>query len=286
MHEIVFLNGQYLPMDEVKISPMDRGFLFGDGVYEVIPSYNGRLVGFNAHIARLKSNLQAIMLKLDWTAEKWLQIASKLLEVNEGPDMGVYLHVSRGVEYQRFHGIPQNVTPTVFAFAFDIQPQRTADKGGIQGAKVKSHQDLRWKRCNIKSTSLLGNVLHFQHGFDAGAHETILFNEQGELAEASSSNVFIVKNDVVITPPLDHQILPGITRQLLLTILEKDGVVEVQQRSVTMDEVRGADEIWLTNSSKEITPVVELDNLPVGSGKVGDMWQLAQSLFNANKFDY
>ena len=284
--DTVYLNGEYLPMAEAKISPMDRGFLFGDGVYEVIPSYGKQLVGFRAHCDRLITNLEAINLDCDYTHEHWHQIAKTLLTNNQGQSLAVYFHVSRGSYSTRSHGFPENTTPTIFAFTFDIPPSRLADKRQVQGIKVKSQPDLRWKRCHIKSTSLLGNVLHFQHGQDAGAQETILFNERGELTEASSSNVFMVKNETVATPALDNQILPGITRQLLIDILKKDGVIEVEQRPLHMEEIKDADEIWLTNSSKEITPVIALDASPVGTGEVGDMWQLAQHLFNEKKFDY
>jgi len=133
---------------------------------------------------------------------------------------------------------------------------------------------------------LLGNVMHFQQGQDAGVHETILYNQRNELTEASACNVFIVKNEVVITPPLDHQLLPGITRSMLIDILRKDGTLEVQERVVSMAEVRNADELWLTSSSKEVVPVIELDGKPIGKGRVGDIWQLAQSLFSLNKYHY
>ncbi|MFT4941218.1 MAG: D-alanine transaminase [Paraglaciecola sp.] len=283
---IVFLNGEYLPMQEAKISPMDRGFLFGDGIYEVVPSYNGRLVGFSPHISRMKTGLEAIALKLDFSENDWRKVAERLIQDNGSGNLGIYLHVSRGADDNRFHAYPQNVEPTLFAFAFEIPKEPLADKNKTKGYRVASSDDLRWKRCNIKSTSLLGNVMHFQQGHDAGVHETILFNHHDELTEASACNVFIVKNDVVITPPLDNQLLPGITRLMLLDMLRKDGVVEVEERIITKQEVLDADELWLTSSSKEIAPVVELDGKPVGNGKVGDIWQFAQTLYSANKYHY
>jgi D-alanine transaminase len=283
---IVFLNGEYLPMEEAKISPMDRGFLFGDGIYEVVPSYNGRLVGFGPHIARMKKGLEAIELKLDFTESDWRKIAERLIQDNNGGNLGIYLHVSRGADTKRFHAYPENIAPSVFAFAFEIPAEPVADKNSTKGYRVNSSEDLRWKRCNIKSTSLLGNVMHFQQGHEAGVHETILFNQRGELTEASACNVFVVKNDVVITPPLDNQILPGITRLMVLDILRKDGVIEVEERIISKQEVLKADEIWLTSSSKEIAPVIELDGKPVGKGKVGDIWQFAQTLYSANKYHY
>ncbi|MFT5674745.1 MAG: D-alanine transaminase [Paraglaciecola sp.] len=283
---IVFLNGEYLPMQEAKISPMDRGFLFGDGIYEVVPSYNGRLVGFGPHISRMKTGLDAIALKLNFSENDWRKIAERLIQDNGNGNLGIYLHVSRGADDNRFHAYPQNVAPTIFAFAFEIPAEPVADKNKIKGYRVASSDDLRWKRCNIKSTSLLGNVMHFQQGHDAGVHETILFNQYGELTEASACNVFVVKNEVVITPPLDNQLLPGITRLMLLDMLRNDGVVKVEERVISKQEVLEADEIWLSSSSKEIAPVVELDGKPVGNGKVGDIWQFAQALYSANKYEY
>lgn len=285
-HNIVFLDGQFMPMSEAKISPMDRGFLFGDGIYEVVPSYNAKLVGFGLHIQRMQDGLNAIGIKLNKSVDDWREIAQKLIEKNGKGNLGVYLHVSRGADVKRFHAYPDGIQPTVFAFAFEIPAATVADKGLVKQYKVTSTQDLRWKRCQIKSTSLLGNVMHFQQGQEAGGQEIILYNQQDELTEASACNVFIVKNKVVITPPLDNQLLPGVTRKMLLDILRKDGTLQVQERVISMSEVHAADELWLTSSSKEVAPVVELDGQPVGTGKVGDIWQLAQSLYSANKHNY
>jgi D-alanine transaminase len=285
-NNIVFLNGQFIPMSEAKISPMDRGFLFGDGIYEVVPSYAAQLVGFGLHIERMQNGLKAIGIKLNMGVDDWRNIAQNLVEKNGEGNLGLYFHVSRGADVKRFHAYPENIQPTVFAYAFDIPAAPIADKRSVKQYKVASTQDLRWKRCQIKSTSLLGNVMHFQQGQEAGVHETILYNQRNELTEASACNVFIVKNDVVMTPPLDNQLLPGITRNMLLDILRKDGTLQVQERAISMNEVRTADELWLTSSSKEIAPVVELDGKPVGNGNVGDIWLLAQALYAANKHRY
>ena len=151
---------------------------------------------------------------------------------------------------------------------------------------MSTNRDLRWERCHIKSTALLGNVLHFQYGYEKGHGETLLFNGNNELTEASACNAFIVKDGRVITPALDHQKLAGITRLMLLDILRKDGGIPVEERVVTMDEVADADEIWITSSSKEIAPVTEVDGKPVGNGEVGDIWLAAQTLYSANKYNY
>ena len=285
-NNIVFLDGHFMPMSEAKISPMDRGFLFGDGIYEVVPSYDAKLVGFGLHIERMQNGLDAIGIKLNMGLNDWRDIAQTLIKKNGRANLGLYFHVSRGADVKRFHAYPENIEPTVFAYAFDIPAAPFADKQSANPYRVASTEDLRWKRCHIKSTSLLGNVMHFQQGQDAGVHETILYNQHNELTEASACNVFIVKNEVVITPPLDNQLLPGITRKMLLDILRKDGTLQIQERVISMNEVHDADELWLTSSSKEIAPVVELDGQPVGNGKIGDIWQLAQTLYSANKHNY
>jgi D-alanine transaminase len=285
-NNIVFLDGQFMPMSEAKISPMDRGFLFGDGIYEVVPSYQAKLVGFELHIQRMQIGLDAIGIKLNMGVNDWRDIAQNLIEKNGKGDLGLYFHVSRGADMKRFHAFPENIQPTVFAYTFSIPAATIADKQKVKQYRVTSTEDLRWKRCQIKSTSLLGNVMHFQQGQEAGVDETILYNQHNELTEASACNVFIVKNEVVLTPPLDNQLLPGITRNMLLDILRKDGTLQIQERVISMAEVHAADELWLTSSSTDIAPVVELDGQPIGAGSVGDIWLLAQTLYCANKHNY
>lgn len=283
---IAFLNGTYLPLEEAKISPLDRGFLFGDGIYEVVPSYAGKMVGFAPHIERMNNGLTAIGIDLGWSQSDWADLCAQLIEKNGAGNLGIYLQVSRGADSKRFHGFPENVTPTVFAFAFNIAPPPVADKALAKKYTASTARDLRWERCQIKSTALLGNVLHFQQGQEQGNDETLLFNADNQLTEASSCNAYIVKDGVVITPPLDNQLLPGITRQLLLDILRRDGGITVEERTVSMDEVRNADEVWITSSSKEIGAVVEIDGVPVGNGEIGDIWLKAQTLYSAEKYNY
>ena len=283
---IAFLNGSYQPLEEARISPLDRGFLFGDGIYEVVPSYSGKMVGFAPHIQRMNDGLDAIDIQLDWSESDWLKLCNQLIERNGGGNLGLYLHVSRGADSKRFHGYPENPTPTVFGFAFEIAPPPVADKALAKKYRVTTDRDLRWERCQIKSTALLGNVLHFQHSYGRGNDETLLFNADNQLTEASSCNAYIVKDGVVITPPLDNQLLPGITRQILLDILRRDGTIAVEERIVTRDEVLNADEVWITSSSKEIGAVVEIDGVAVGNGGIGDTWLAAQKLYSAGKFDY
>ncbi len=282
----VFLNDAFMPMEDAKISPMDRGFLFGDGIYEVIPSYSGALVGFAPHIDRMNQGLELVGIDFKWDVAKWRGVCEKLMSENEGDNLGIYLHVSRGADTKRSHAYTKDITPTVFAYAFEIPAANVADKSKAKVYKVSTTQDLRWQRCNIKSTALLGNVMHFQHGHSRGYNETILYNGNNEMTEGSACNAYIVKDGVIITPPLDNHILPGITRFMLLDILAKHSDIKVEERTVTMDEVFSADEVWLTSSSKEIAPVVEIDGKPVGCGGIGDVWLAAQTLYSKYKSEY
>ena len=284
--DTVYLNGEYMPMSEAKISPMDRGFLFGDGIYEVIPSYDGKLVGFGPHLERMQDGLDAIELKLQIDQADWREICAELTRRNGGGNLGLYFHVSRGADTKRNHAYPIDIAPTVYAFSFEIPPAPEPDKSKATAYRVSTTEDLRWKRCNIKSTALLGNVMHYQHGHSRGNNETILYNAERELTEAAACNVYVIKNGVVITPDLDFQKLPGITRLMLIDILRKDGSIPVEERTVTLDELLDADEVWISSSSKELAPVTEIDGIPVADGEIGDVWLAAQTLFTKHKFDY
>lgn len=283
---VVYLNGQFMPAEDAKISPMDRGFLFGDGIYEVIPSYAGLCVGFAAHIERLQQGLAALEICCALTAENWKELVQQLIQQNGAGNLGVYLHVSRGTDSKRAHAYPQDIPATIFAYCFDIAAEPQADINKAPRYKVMTATDLRWQRCHIKSTALLGNVMHHQQAAALGLNECILFDEQGFLTEGSSTNVFIVKNDVVITPPLSSQILPGITRQLLLSILRQHSTIQVEERPVSKNEVLCADEVWLTSSSKEVAAVVEVDGQAIGNAAPGTRWLQAQQLFSQFKYNY
>ncbi|GGW88912.1 aminotransferase class IV [Alteromonas halophila] len=284
---IAYLNGEYLPLEDARISPLDRGFLYGDGIYEVIPTYNGRFVGFNAHMARMRAGLDALQIRDGLTADVWKTILDRLISENKQqmPDanIGLYLHVSRGADIRRHHAFPEGIPPTVFAYAFPFpapQPETRAEAVGLQ---VDLAEDLRWQRCNIKSTSLLGNIMHYQQGHQRGLQETLLYNRDGEITEASSSNVFVVKNKQIMTPPLDHQLLSGITRMLLIESLASQGV-EVLQQPISREALLAADEVWLTSSSKEVAPVTEVGGKTIGKGDVGACWQMAIQAYHTNKF--
>lgn len=285
---IAYLNGEYQPLSEARISPLDRGFLFGDGIYEVIPYYGGKSVGLMPHINRMINGLAAIEIKNSHTAEEWKTLLDDLVARNAemGENLGVYVHISRGTDVKRYHPYPEGVEPTIFCFCFGIKDPEPVDRSAVTQYSLVSTEDLRWQRCHIKSTALLGNVMHFQEGYSTGADEALLYNANNELTEGSSCNVFVVKNGKISTPIQDNQILPGITRRIILDSLKADGNLDVEERTITMDEVRNADELWITSSSKEIAPVTKLDGKPVGNGEVGEIWEQAFKVYTASKFDF
>ena len=283
---IAYLNGIYLPLAEARISPLDRGFLFGDGVYEVIPCHHGRMVGFSLHIERLHSGLNALKIQLGWSIGQWREVCEQLLTRNPGDHLAIYLQVSRGADQSRGHAYPADIEPTRFGFTMEIAAPPLPDPALAVTYSAITAPDLRWKRCHIKSTSLLGNVMHFNEGLQGGNTETILYNSAGELTEASACNVYAIKNGTVATPPLSEQILAGVTRTLLLRILNRDGAIAFAERPVTLAELRDADEVWLSSSTKELAPVTEVDGEPVGNGQVGEVWRRAQGLFSQHRHDH
>lgn len=280
----VILNHAFVDESEARISPMDRGFLFGDGIYEVIPCYGKQAVGLQLHLDRMNKGLKEIGIDYHADETQWRELIDQLLAQFDEPDMGVYIHISRGADTKRFHAFPKNVSPTVFAFAFKIAPSQNLDRSTAKGFKVNTEHDLRWQRCHIKSTSLLGNVMHFQQGQDAGKDEVILYNDNKEITEAAACNVFVVKDEVIYTPPLDNQILPGITRRILIDSLAHAGGFDVREQVLPVDILSHCDEVWLSSSSKEVAAVVEVDNRTIADGRAGPMWLAAQSAYNDYKF--
>ena len=271
-------NGAFLPLDQIRISPLDRGFVFGDGVYEVIPVYGGKPLRARAHFERLQRSMDEIRLVNPHTVDEWTAITMKLLESHPG-NQSVYIQVSRGAPPKRDHVIPVGLAPTVFMMCYPLaSPSKEQVDAGVACVTAK---DFRWEKCHIKSTSLLGNVLARQISADAGAVETIMFRD-GFLTEASASNVFIVKGGVVAAPPQDHFILLGITYDLL-TRLAKDGAIRLEIRPITEAEVRGADELWLSSSTKEVLAVTTLDGKPVGNGRPGTAFKRMHELYQEHK---
>jgi D-alanine transaminase len=275
---IAHFNGKLTPLDQVWISPLDRGFIFGDGVYEVIPVYEGTPLHAREHFERLQRSMDEIQLKNPHTVDEWIRVTDDLLEHHPG-NQAVYIQVTRGAPQKRDHAIPKDLVPTVFMMANPlVSPSKEAVENGVACVTAR---DFRWEKCHIKSTSLLGNVLARQISVDAGATETILFRD-GELTEASASNVFIVKDGVVAAPPRDNLILLGITYELA-SKLAREGAAKLEIRPITEAETRAADEIWLTSSTKEVLAVTTLDGKPVGNGKPGPVFRRMHAMYQDYK---
>lgn len=269
----VYLNGHFLPQEDACIPVTDRGFLFGDGVYEVIPAYGGRLFRLPHHLQRLQNSLDGIRLKNPMTAPEWDLMLSKLLEHNreaagDTNDQAVYLHVTRGSAPKRDHGFPESVTPTVYAISSPIP--ETAPSVKEQGLSAITLQDNRWQNCDIKAVTLLANVLLRQQAIDAGAAEAILVRD-GFAIEGSASNLFIVLDGVITTPPKSKQLLPGITRDLVLELAEQHNL-PWKEAAIQTSELERAEEIWMTSSTREITPITQLNGDKVNTGQPGPLW--------------
>ncbi|BBL76898.1 D-amino acid aminotransferase [Methylomagnum ishizawai] len=270
---LVYLNGEYLPLDQAKVPVLDRGFLFGDGVYEVIPVYGGRPFRLEEHLRRLGQSLAGIRMAQPLSDGEWAAIFERLID---GPgDQYIYLQVTRGVADKRDHAIPARIRPTVFAMVSPIAPIP------LDGIKAVTLDDIRWQCCHIKATTLLANVLLRQDAVDRGAAEAILVRD-GFATEGAASNLFIVQDGSVVTPPKGHDILPGITRDLVLELARQHGLA-TQERRIRLEELKAAAEIWLTSSTREVLAVTELDGAKVGDGQPGPVWRRIQEIYQAYK---
>lgn len=274
-NKAIYLNGDYLPLNEAKVSVLDRGFLFADGVYEVIPSYSGHLFHFQAHMARLDNSLINIRLANPHSPDQWLKIITPLL--NSSLDQSVYLQVTRGVADKRDHAFPETIAPTVFVMTSDTLPFA----GKIVGVKAISVDDSRWALCNIKAIALLANVLHRQQAIEQGGAEAILIRD-GYVTEGAASNVFAVIDGILVTPPKSHEILSGITRDVILDIAYKNAI-PCTEEVISLDALRTASEIMVTSSIREVIPIVEFDATQVSDGKPGPVFQLLNRLFQVYK---
>jgi D-alanine transaminase len=274
-----YLNGSYLLLREARISPLDRGFLFADSVYEVLPAFAGRMFRFDEHFDRLARSLSAIKLASPHSHVEWRAILDELIRRNGSVDMYLYVQVTRGMEYGRNHAFPTRATPTVFAMASPLpvlQPELRAS--GLSAITV---EEMRWRRCDIKSTGLLANVLMKQQAVEAGAQEAIIVCN-GEVLEGSSTSVLIVKNGALITPPNSHRLLPGTTRDAALELARSSLRIEI--RSISLDDLRAADEVWLAAATRDVLPVTKVDGLPIGDGTPGTHWLRMESAFKAAHF--
>ena len=277
----VYLNGRFLPLDDAKISVLDRGFIYGDGVYEVIPVYHRQPYRLRQHLARLQRSLDGIRLANPHTDAEWESIIRELVARTPFDDQGVYFQVTRGVA-KRDHSFPPGVAPTVFMMSNPL-PLPTAEQVE-RGVAVVTATDERWLHCDLKTISLLGNVLARQRATDAGAAETVLFRN-GFLTEASASNVFIVVDGVILVPPKDNQILPGITYDAALELAVGGGLA-VEVRPISREEALAADEMWLSSSTKEVLAVTTVDGNSFAGGVPGPVFRKMYELFQASKPRY
>ncbi|MBM3354322.1 MAG: D-amino acid aminotransferase [Betaproteobacteria bacterium] len=271
---MVFLNGTLMPIEEAKVPVLDRGFIFGDGVYELVPVYSRVPFRLEEHLARLERSLELVRIRNPYARAEWRDILLEVIRRQPFEDQGVYFQVTRGVA-KRDHAFPKDAVPTVFVMS---NPLLTPPRELVErGAAALTAVDERWLHCDIKSISLIGNCLLRQVSADAGAVETILFRD-GRLTEASASNVFVVRQGVILSPPKSNLILPGITYEVIAE-LARAAALPFEYRDLSRDEVFTADEIWVTSSSKEVLAVVTLEGKPVGEGRPGPLFRRMHALY-------
>ena len=272
--DIIYLNGEFMPLEEARVPVLDRGFIFGDGVYEVVPVYSRHPFRLAEHLKRLQNSLAGIRLANPLSNTEWARLTHELIARNAGDDQSIYYQITRGAA-KRAHEFPKIITPTIFMMS---NPLVTPPKEQIDhGVACITTTDFRWLKCDLKSVSLLGNCLLKQMAVDAGAAEVVMFRD-GYLTEASASNVFIVRDGVLLAPPKNHLILPGITYDVVIEIATANNI-PLELREVSEHEVRTASEIWVTSSTKEVLAVTTLDDKPVGTGKPGALFRRMHALY-------
>ena len=269
----VYLNGNFIPLEQAQVPILDRGFIFADGVYEVIPVFSGNPFRLKEHMERLRNSLDGISLQLDYDREKWQSLIDQLLALNRVTgDSSIYIQVTRGVA-ERNHFYQAGSTPTVFIYCKPLQETDVS-----RGVGAVLHEDIRWEYCHIKAVALLPNVMLKQYAREKdGSIEAILYRD-GYITEGAASNVFIVTGGTVSTPPKSNRLLPGITRDL---VVELTGASPYQCREVPVSkaELLQADEIWITSSTLGIAPVVRLDGRPVSGGEPGPAWRAIDTIY-------
>lgn len=274
----VFLNGEFLAADQAKVSVFDRGFLLGDGVYEVIPVYDGQCFQLAGHLQRLQNSLDGVRMTNPYSNTEWQSVCEALVNRHGGGDKALYLQVTRGVA-PRDHVFPENTTPTVFAMCNPMQP--VPEKYKQQGISAITVLDTRWQKCNIKAITLLPNSLLKQQAKDAGADEALLIRD-GYLTEGSASNAYAVIDGVIYTAPKDEKVLPGITRDVVLAIAKKAGI-PLMEEAVAESQLTTADELWVSSSTKEVLPITQLNGNKIGQGIPGPVWQRIDALYQQVK---
>lgn len=278
MQPIVYLNGQFLPLDQAFVPVLDRGFVFGDGIYEVVPVYSRLAFRIEEHLHRLQHSLDGIRLNNPFSREQWIELIEELIARNDGEDQYLYLQLTRGVA-KRDHAFPKEVTPTVFMMSsLLVHPPQALVETGVAAVSVV---DNRWDRCDIKAISLLPNVLLRQTAVDHQAAEAVMFRD-GILTEGSASNIFFVENGVIMAPPKDNHMLPGITYDLVLELADAHGM-PYEIGKYDQERVRRADELWMTSSTREVLPITQLDGRTIGTGKPGPLFKKMYALYQDYK---
>ena len=278
--ETVYLNGRFVNPDEARVSVFDRGFLFGDGIYEVVPVYAGRPLRWPQHIARLQRNLEILEIPNPWSVEDFDTLAAGLIGGRQD-DLYLYIQVTRGVA-PRDHVFPEPATPTLFAYAQVLAPAPA--EFHTEGVAAITLSDIRWQRCDLKTISLVGNVWLRQKAKQNDALEALLVRD-GYVTEGSASNVFAVIGGVVLTPPTGPNLLPGITRDLVIELMDRDRV-EHAERIFTEAEMLDADEVWITSSTKEILPVTRINGVAVGAGRPGPVYARVRGVYQQYKAEH
>lgn len=277
----VYLNGRFLPTESASIPVFDRGFIFGDGVYEVIPVYGQRLFRLPHHLQRLDMSLKAIGLQQPMSHGLWAEVLEQMVRENDAGDNGdqsVYLQVTRGVA-ARDHAYPKDTSPTVFAYAQALTyPDPAQLRAGVTAVTTP---DLRWSRCDIKAIALLSNVMMRQYAIERGAAEAILIRD-GHMTEGAASNIFVVEAGRLLTPPKGPTILPGITRDLVVELAEANGIA-CSEEDISEQRLLAAEEVWMTSSTKEIMPIVYINDQPVGGGRPGPLHTRMHALYQDYK---
>ena len=275
---IVYLNGEFMPLADAKVPVLDRGFIFGDGIYEVIPAYGKRLFRLDEHLDRLNNSLDATRIPNPYPESEWKKILSQIVMKNDAEDQSIYLQVTRGVA-KRDHAFPEKITPTVFMMSNPLVV--TSEEMFNKGIAVITLDDIRWQYCNIKAITLLPNILLRQTAIDEGAQEAILVRG-GEVTEGSASNIFIVIDGVIKTPPKSSRLLPGVTRDLIVELAKNNGM-QCIEANFSRTELEAADEIWMSSSMKEVMPIVKLNDEIVGDGKPGTITRQMYQIFQDYK---
>ena len=267
---MVYLNGNFIPKDKAYIPVMDRGFLFGDGIYEVFPVYNNTIIGLESHLNRLQDGLDAINIINPHSKDEWITLINKIVTLNnKNSSQAIYLQISRGCDENRKHTYGK-LKPTIYIQSSGIEPKDKRDLA--KGKSAITREDIRWLKSNTKATSLLANTLYAQEAKESNSEEAILYRD-GIVTEASSSNVFIVKDSILYTHPKGPNILPGVTRDIAIHCAENLGI-KVKEEKFTKEQLMQADEVWISSSTREILPITSIDSVSISNGYAGPVWSL------------